>query len=741
MDIEQLIKLGFNCMPINSDKTPTQSWKEYQDKKINSISDFKKDTGYYALITGFNDVECIDIDLKVITDFEKCKKFKKELFSLFRDNIEDFQNKVVIKKTRSGGYHVIYRAKNIEGNNKLAKIKGYKEAVIETRGIGGYICMYNDVLYERDYNDINLITNEERDIIISCCKIFHEEEKEPIQVDHRTEKKYNDIDISPWQDYNEKNRIWDLVCTDFNVVKKTHDKIIIRRHGASSPHSGYIYQNSNCMYLFSTGTIYPAEKLISPFAAYAIKEHQENYSKAASELYLQGYGSRKKPSLDKKIIQEINKKPKLKNPTFPIEIYPAEIQSYITESARTLNLSTDYMGCALLWACSLMIGNSLKLEIKRGWYELGVLWIAIVGDAGVGKSPSLNQILFPLFQLNSNEIKRFQKHKEAYNEYEELDKKDKELAVEVEKPKRTQFIVDDVTIEALINLHSQNKNSVGVFKDELAGWFKDMNKYKEGSDKEQWLSSWSGRGISVDRITRQSDYIASPFMPVLGGIQPTILESFFTDENRDSGFFDRMLFSYPEIKVEKYNESEIKKELIDFYRDWVFSFFDGIKKSASIDDDGEVEPIIVKFAVESKKEWIKIFNKITEQQNSNDTTEFLKSMLPKQKSYIPRFALLLNTINFSKDSDIYTISKKSIVDAYKLSNYFIRNNEKMILTNAEVSETNKTFKFSKGNIVEKLRAIVEQNPNFNKAEIAKKMNISRTSLYNYLKKLEQNDKT
>ena len=100
---------------------------------------------------------------------------------------------------------------------------------------------------------------------------------------------------------------------------------------------------------------------------------------------------------------------------------------------------------------------------------------------------------------------------------------------------------------------------VGVFKDELAGWFKDMNKYKEGSDKEQWLSSWSGKGIYVDRITRQSDYIAKPILPVLGGIQPSILASFFTDDNKESGFLDRMLFSYPNLKIEEYKGNHSQK--------------------------------------------------------------------------------------------------------------------------------------------------------------------------------------
>lgn len=60
------------------------------------------------------------------------------------------------------------------------------------------------------------------------------------------------------------------------------------------------------------------------------------------------------------------------------------------------------------------------------------------------------------------------------------------------KPTKKQFIANDITIEALVDLHQQNDISVGVFKDELAGWFKDMNKYKPGSDLEFWLSTRAG---------------------------------------------------------------------------------------------------------------------------------------------------------------------------------------------------------------------------------------------------------
>lgn len=736
--IKQLIDQGVNCIPINSDKTPKKSWKQYQDQKVDKFHQ----SDFYALICGYSDIECIDIDLKVLPSKKERDDFYLNLCQMIDDNIEFWQKKIVIKKTKNNGYHFIYRAKNIEGNLKLARLNQHAEAIIETRGLGGYVCMYEDV-ENMDYDKISYISDEEREIIISICRLFneHEDPKDLIPVPANITKQFKEQPprengISPWDDFNQKNSIFDIVGSEFSVVRDTPNKTIIRRNGAKSPHSGYVYKNSGCMYLFSTGTIYDAQKLISPFVAYAIKHYNGDLSKAASSIYSDGYGDRKKPSKDK--IKAI-KQPVQFNPIeFPIDIFPKELTTYILECNRTLLNSIDYMGCALLWIGSLVIGNSLRLQVKRGWNEISTIWVAIVGGAGLGKSPAINSIIRPLEKINGEERKRYAKHKRDYDNYMGLSKQEKEKTNEITEPQRTQFIVDDVTIEALINLHSQNPNGVGVFKDELAGWFKDMNKYKDGSDKEAWLTSWSGKGISVDRMTRVSDYIPSPILPVLGGIQPLVLSSFFTEENKDSGFLDRMLYSFPDLKIEKYVDEEIDLDLQQYYDDYIVMFYEEMRKIVTYNSTGEIEPHVCKFTDSAKKEWIRIFNDITDKQNSDDTTEVIKSMLSKMKTYIARFALIINTINSVNDGlSLTEITRESLIKAEKLSNYFIAMNEKMLNSNIEAADNKKVISNVKLNsIAEKIEAICKANPNFNKSTIAKELNISRTTLHKYMKQID-----
>ena len=83
------------------------------------------------------------------------------------------------------------------------------------------------------------------------------------------EKEYTESKIKPWDDYNSKISIFDIISDTFEVVRNIKDKYIIRRFNATSAHSGYVYKNSGCMYLFSTGTIYPNEKLIVSRAGFS----------------------------------------------------------------------------------------------------------------------------------------------------------------------------------------------------------------------------------------------------------------------------------------------------------------------------------------------------------------------------------------------------------------------------------------------------------------------------------------
>jgi len=735
--LKKLSKLGFSIIPIDENKIPIGKWKDYQNSKRNTDEIELLNCTKYGLVTGFNDLEVIDIDLKVLSTVTEKNDWWNEYLAFLSDNILDFLDKVVIAKTQKGGYHILYKSKNLIGNTKVAKLEGMTEAIIETRGKGGYVVVYDNFFTKKEYNQIDFITDEERDIIWSISKTYDYKDPKTIELPKKSEYIVKD-QVTPWEDYNNKHSVFDIIDDEFTIVRNTQNSYVIKRNGATSPHSGYVFKNTGCLFLFSTGTIYPNEKLLSPFNLYTIRYHQGDYKASSSELYKKGYGSR-----IVKEVESIRKEVVLNSQDliFPLEIYPDNIKNYLLECNRTLNSSIDYMGCAFLWVLSVIIGNSIKIQVKTGWIESVNLWLALVGKPGVGKTPNIENVIFPLHKANSLEIKNYIKKLTAFEKYKDLDKKEKERVEEQREPKKTQFIANDITLEALIELHSENQNSIGVFKDELSGWLKDMNKYRAGSDLEFWLSTWSNKGVSLNRRTSKNAFIESPIIPVLGGIQPGILNDFFTAENKDNGFIDRMLTCYPDVKIEEFSDAEMSEDVHEWYNSYVLNFYDKIKKEYILkDSEGDIISHVALLSPEAKNEYKRIDKEITAIQNSDVENEYMKSMLPKQKSYIPRFALMLNVLyaHEGMSRSMFIISKESMLAAEKLSKYFINMSKKIKIDSVEVGELKQVISNNKTKSKkEQIKETYNLNPDFNKKELAELLGVSRQSIYNTINELKK----
>jgi len=762
----KLLDDGFSLLTVGDGKKPNFTWKKsqtkplskndfiklyeyaggefYKDKDTNELIEIKPTLGI-GIITGFNNLEVIDIDLKVLPTLKDQQDFWNEYTMYLRESIDDFDNKFVIYKTVNNGYHIIYKCEKIDRNIKIAKLQGYKEAIIESRGIGGYVWIYDNQVSKYGYDKVQEISEKDRELLWEISRSFNYVEQQPEQPKEIIkEYRKNENDITPWEDFNNKNRIWDLISNEFTIVKKLSNKLIIRRHGATSASSGSVFTKDNKMFLFSTGTQYPHEKPLSPFDIYSIKNYNGDFKKAAADLYSKNYGSRNIKNNPIKIENIIKEKTEDKIPNkiiFPIEIFPEDIQYYMNICNKTLNSNIDYMGCSFLWLISLIVGNSVKIKVKSGWIESGIVWISLVGEAGIGKTPSISRIIYPLEKINNLEIKKYINNSKLYEAYNNLDKKEKQNNEEVKKPTKSQIIVSDFTIEAITDLHEENKNAVGVFCDELAGWYKDMNKYRAGSDLEYWLSSWSNKGIAQNRKTAKSTFVESPILPVLGGIQPKILVQFFTEENKDNGFIDRMLTTYPDAIVDNYNEDDLGEDVIDWYNDYIVNFYNMIKLTIlNYHPDGEIKSKIAILSDGAKKLWVDIFNKITSHQNSDEENEYMKSMYPKQKSYIPRFALLLNTLYWYDDKDNYSlsiISEKAMKNAIELSTYFVLMAKKHKISSIEYSEVKKVITQNENKTTkEKIIEILNKDPNTKVTYISSILGISKKTVYQYINELK-----
>jgi len=215
------------------------------------------------------------------------------------------------------------------------------------------------------------------------------------------------------------------------------------------------------------------------------------------------------------------------------------------------------------------------------------------------------------------------------------------------------------------------------------------------------------------------------------------MDTFYTDENKDNGFIDRMLFSYPEMNIDYYSEQEMKQEHLDWYDNYILRFYENTKKSIRFTDDWEIDPIIATFTPKAKAEFIRVQNKLTDSQNSDKENEYMKSMLPKQKAYMARFSLIINTLESLENKQVFRdrIEVESVLKAEILSDYFITMASKIKSNSLERVKT-KGIVDSKKSAYENFKAVYSSNTAMKKTELAELLNVSRVQIYNYIKKYE-----
>ncbi len=187
----------------------------------------------------------------------------------------------------------------------------------------------------------------------------------------------------------------------------------------------------------------------------------------------------------------------------------------------------------MLVATAGAMGNNWSLEVKAGWKEKAILYMAIVGNAGANKTHPMTFALSPLTDLD---IKRLA---------------DALSLPEYKAPPRT--VVSDVTQEGLVKLHMKNPRGLVLFIDELKAWVANFSRYSGGSQEQFWLSNFSRSPIIVDRKSdAQPISIAHPAISVIGSTQPSVLSSFASGDRSTNGFIDRLLFVIKEDSGKAY---------------------------------------------------------------------------------------------------------------------------------------------------------------------------------------------
>ena len=358
--------------------------------------------------------------------------------------------------------------------------------------------------------------------------------------------------------------------------------------------------------------------------------------------------------------------------TFPISIFPSEIRNIIAEVHECQGFPIDYIASAMLVAIAVGIGNTHLAELKRGWQESPMLYVALVGRPGTNKSHPLSFAMKPFLDFDYQENKLFER---SYAEYDNIMRMNRKERIEggfpdqPTEPIRKRFLVSDITPEGLSFIHAQNKRGLCLWTDELSAWFKNFNRYNSGSEEQFWLSVFSAKATISDRKgNRSSIFIKRPYISVVGTIQRKILGELSKGERSSNGFIDRILFVMPNLQQKaRWSRTELPESTEGRWSSIIQQL---IEIPCSKDEEGELLPEIIPFAEDAKARlymWQEEHAKLCD----TESNETLVGVYCKLEVYVIRFCLIIQMARWvCGESEKSAIDLISVERAITLTEYF-----------------------------------------------------------------------
>jgi putative DNA primase/helicase len=249
---------------------------------------------------------------------------------------------------------------------------------------------------------------------------------------------------------------------------------------------------------------------------------------------------------------------------FSEDLLPDSFRPLVADVTERMQVPMDYPAVVIVLCLAGAVNRRAVIQPKAndtGWLVTPNLWGGIVAPPGFMKSPVIQAATRPLNQIQT-EWRR--EHEEALRDYAaEKEKRELRLAAwreqykaaskkgnaapdrpenESEEPKLRRLIVNDATVEALHQNMSENPAGILVIRDELTGWWSQLDRAGREGERAFCLEAWNGDSpFTVDRIGRGTIHVPHCCMSMLGGIQPGRLRSYLVDALQDGPSNDGLI--------------------------------------------------------------------------------------------------------------------------------------------------------------------------------------------------------
>ena len=379
------------------------------------------------------------------------------------------------------------------------------------------------------------------------------------------------------------------------------------------------------------------------------------------------------------------------NRNFPVSALPPKFADQLLNTARIKKFNIDALATNYLNACGNALLNSYQLQVSKDWIERSNLWTIHIASSGSLKSHLFNAAIQPIL-IKDRELKDTCKAENAkYYEFQEFCKtirkeedkadlilewlKNNELTSAPTLKKQIECAVQNISTEKMYQILDDEHNdgrSILVQYDEIAGLFKDFNKFRAGSDEESWLKFWNYYGLKKSRVSEDaSNYITQTNVSIIGTTQFKALFEIFTDARIENGNVYRYLFSIDESDDKKnvFEDLRANKD-VDINQEYnkmlkyFLEFYDYsalMRTTLKMDDKG----------YDFVKTW-------RDEMNGKDfaiDNKTFNSIFAKMDSYIFRIAIILNRLRCYFDDCLQDdiISVEDLKNSAEILNYYINN--------------------------------------------------------------------
>jgi hypothetical protein len=388
----------------------------------------------------------------------------------------------------------------------------------------------------------------------------------------------------------------------------------------------------------------------------------------------------------------------IKVPDLDPRMIPEPFRDWLTDIAQRGCFPLEYPAGAAITGISGLLGKRLAVRPKRhdDWLVIPNLWGGVVGPPGIQKTPAVEEALRPLRRLAANAMDQHKQDLEAHNatlmvaEAKAMAAKDrmkkaakgnatdKELvdlakeamvAEDCVEPKLKRYLVNDATVEKLGELLADSPYGLTLFRDELVGFFRTMDKQGHESDRGFFLESWNGFGDYIyDRIGRGTVVIPNVCLSIFGTIQPgplsRYLRSASVGEEADGLMPRFQVLLYPDpprefVNVDRYPNADAKSKAFEVFKG--IDALNPIAMGCSLDEDRSVP--YLGFDSEAQEFFDQWRVDLETRLRSSQENALFTCHLAKYRKLLPALSLIFHVIESQGAIRLQPITLRSLAAA------------------------------------------------------------------------------